>query len=101
MKLLEKWKHPLDAIFTKEDKIEMMTRGLLKGFKDEETGNRLIDDPELEEVIFDVVYPSFGSRQKERYRAAEVEELMDAMNGPDEAKDGKEGSIGGSKCLVQ
>ena len=101
MKLLKKWKHPLGAIFTEEEKIEMMTRELLKGFTDEETGNRLIDDPELEKVIFEVVYPSFGSRQKERYRAAEVEDLMDVMNGTDDVKNEQEGSTEGSKCLVQ
>jgi len=53
---------PLDHIFTKDEKIELITRELVQGYK-EETGERIVEDIELEEVLFDVVYLLFGSRK--------------------------------------
>ena len=56
-------KSPLDNIFSEDEKIELITRDLVRGYKDEGTGKRLVENLELENVLFDVVYPLFGSRQ--------------------------------------
>ncbi|CZR60705.1 uncharacterized protein PAC_10601 [Phialocephala subalpina] len=56
------WKSPLDPIFSEDEKIELLTRDLVRGYNDEGTGKRLVENLELEKVLFDVVYPLFGSR---------------------------------------
>ncbi len=57
------WKSPLDHIFSEDEKIELSVRKLVRGYKDERTGKPIVEDIELEKVLFDVVYPLFGSRQ--------------------------------------
>jgi hypothetical protein len=112
-KLLKNWKHPLDAIFTEDEKIELITRDILREFKHRDSG-AFLDDPELERVIFEVVYPSFGFRQKERWRSSEVERLMEVVNSLSEDSEDSEDeentnngnneddtSTWSLKCLVQ
>lgn len=55
---------PLDHIFTKDEKIELITREFVQGYKAEGIGEKLVESTELERTLFDVVYPLFGSRQK-------------------------------------
>ncbi|RDL31810.1 Uncharacterized protein BP5553_09212 [Venustampulla echinocandica] len=76
---------PLDNIFTEGEKIELITREIVQGYKAEELGEKLVESAGLERALFDVVYPLFGSRQK------------GVVNGRGKA----EGSEGDSSCLVQ
>lgn len=55
---------PLDYIFTEDEKIELITREIVQGYKPEDLGEKLVESAELERALFDVVYPLFGSRQK-------------------------------------
>ncbi|KAF4637188.1 hypothetical protein G7Y89_g890 [Cudoniella acicularis] len=58
-------KSPINPIFTMDERIELATRALVKGYNGAVMGDeKLIEKPELEKVLFEVVYPSFGSRQK-------------------------------------
>jgi hypothetical protein len=75
----------LDSICTEDEKIELITREIVQGYRAEGIGERLVESAELERVLFDVVYPLFGSRQK------------GLVHGKGEA----EGSEGDSSCLVQ
>lgn len=59
-------KYPFDYIFEGDEKIELLTRELVRGYQDEEIGKMLVENAELESALFDVVYPLFGSRQKGR-----------------------------------
>jgi hypothetical protein len=68
-------KSPFDTIFTEEERIELVVRLLTKEFvtrslSDETDGSdvgmgllALKKNPELMNVIFEVVYPQFGFRQ--------------------------------------
>jgi hypothetical protein len=58
-------------IFSEDEKIEILTRDLTRGYEDEGTGERLVEDPELEKILFDVVYPLFGFRQRTKLEADE------------------------------
>lgn len=60
---------PLDGIFSEDEKFELRTRDIVLEFRDEETGKLLDEHPELEKALFEVVYPSFGSRQIATRRA--------------------------------
>ncbi len=76
---------PLDHIFTEDEKVELITREIVQGYKAEGIREKLLESVELERALFDVVYPLFGSRQ------------TGVVNGRGEA----EGSKGDSSCLVQ
>lgn len=54
---------PLDHIFTEDEKIELITREFVQGYDVDGIGERLVENTELKKVLFDVVYPLFGSRQ--------------------------------------
>lgn len=54
---------PLDHIFTEDEKIELITREIVQRYKTESIGEKLFESAELERVMFDVVYPLFGSRK--------------------------------------
>src|SRR5271168_3576335 len=58
-------------IFSEDEKIEILTRDLARGYEDEGTRKRLVEDPELEKVLFDVVYPLFGFRHRAKVEADE------------------------------
>jgi hypothetical protein len=62
-KLYEKRTSPFDEIFTKEQKIELITRSLVRETLRNTPDEDLQQNPELEKVIFEVVYPPFGFRQ--------------------------------------
>jgi hypothetical protein len=65
------WNNNFD-IFSEDEKIEILTRDLARGYEDEGTRKRLVEDPELETVLFDVVYPLFGFRHdRAKVEAAE------------------------------
>lgn len=74
---------PHDQVFTKEEKIELLTRNIVHDYNTEGK-ERIIGNVELERVIFDILYPLFGSRQK----------------GAGKGK-GVEGMEGDSSCLLQ
>ncbi|KAH8649432.1 hypothetical protein BGZ60DRAFT_422302 [Tricladium varicosporioides] len=57
---------PLDHIFSDDEKIELLTRDLLRDYNAKDSGKGLIEDNELERVLFDIIYPLFGSRQRPR-----------------------------------
>ncbi|KAH6681370.1 hypothetical protein B0J14DRAFT_623366 [Halenospora varia] len=59
-------KFPLDHIFSDDEKIELLTRDVLRDYNTEEGIKGLIEDSELEKVLFDIVYPLFASRQRSR-----------------------------------
>jgi hypothetical protein len=75
---------PLDHIFTEEEKIELSTREFVQS-DEANIGEKLVESAELERVLFDVVYPLFGSRQK----------------GVANRREQSEGVEKGSGCLVQ
>ena len=77
-------------IFSEDEKIEILTRDLARGYEAEGTRKRLVEDPELEKVLFDVVYPLFGFRQRAKVEADEGAK-------PDERVKTNEGW----SCLVQ
>lgn len=54
-------KSNLDYIFSEDEKIELLTRDLVREYEDE-TGKRLVEKVELEKVLFDVVCPLVGFR---------------------------------------
>ena len=83
------WNSNLD-IFSEDEAIEMITRDLVRGNESERTRKRLVEDPELEKVLFDVVYPLFGFRQRAKVEADEGAK-------PDERVKTNEGW----SCLVQ
>lgn len=62
---------PLDPIFTADETIELITREMVQGYKAAGVGPKLLESDDLEKVLFDVVYPLFGSRQKPTVGEAE------------------------------
>jgi hypothetical protein len=83
------WNNNVD-IFSEDEKIEILTRDITRGYEDEGTRKRLVEDPELEKVLFDVVYPVFGFRQRAKIEADEGAKVDEGVK-PDE----------GWSCLVQ
>ena len=77
-------------IFSEDEKIEILTRDLARGYEAEGTRKRLVENPELEKVLFDVVYPLFGFRHRAKVEA-EKEVRADERVKTDE----------GWSCLVQ
>jgi hypothetical protein len=77
-------------IFSEDEKIEILTRDLARGYEAEGTRKRLVEDPELEKVLFDVVYPLFGFRHRAK---VEVDEGVRA--------DERVKTDEGWSCLVQ
>jgi hypothetical protein len=87
---------PLDPIFTEDEKIEILTREIVQGYKAAGLGPKLIESADLERVLFDVVYPLFGSRQKavvDRGGEAESSEGAKSREGA-ESNEGAGGSEG-------
>ena len=85
----EFWNNNFD-IFSEDEKIEILTRDLARGYEAEGTRKRLVENPELEKVLFDVVYPLFGFRHRAKVEA-EKEVRADERVKTDE----------GWSCLVQ
>lgn len=57
-------KSPFDSIFTNDERIELKTRALLdREFALDGGGLSINDQRALKRVIFDTVFPVFGSRQ--------------------------------------
>jgi hypothetical protein len=55
---------PFDTIFTEKERIELAARSLTSLFISDTLKTFMKDNPELERVLFEVVYPQFGFRQK-------------------------------------
>jgi hypothetical protein len=91
----EFWNNNFD-IFSEDEKIEILTRDLARGYEDEVTRKRLVEDPELEKVLFDVVYPLFGFRYRAKVEADEGVKVGKGVK-PDERVETDEGW----SCLVQ
>lgn len=60
---------PLDFIFSVDEKIELATRALVRPEFDKVVENAV----ELEKVLFEMVYPAFGSRQNQQMEEEEEE----------------------------
>lgn len=70
---IKPWEHdrqPLDGIFSDAEQTELCIRELVRSYRDKKTGKVLVEDIELERVLFDVMYPLFGARQEKRYQAS-------------------------------
>jgi len=91
----EFWNNNFD-IFSEDEKIEILTRDLARGYEYEVTRKRLVEDPELEKVLFDVVYPLFGFRHRAKVEADEGVKVGKGVK-PDERVKTDEGW----SCLVQ